>query len=251
MVRMRSRWMLWWCGLLLSLSLQAQPTRLQLALSEWPPYEYSVQDVAHGLDVELVRAAVLAMGFEPVFTFYPWKRVLSMAQRQEVDAILSVRPTPERAQYLYFPKEHLSVSDNVLFVRKVEADTELPSLRALAGRTVGVTAGYSYGEALDALVHSGAIQTDESLTEEQGLRKLIAARFPVFVCDRIAGWHLAQSLGAVDQLSVLPLRVSSVKNYLAFTKTSLGRQRAAQFDTAVTALKRSGEWQRIQDAYAR
>lgn len=250
-MRMRLRCCLWWLGCWLSLGVLAQPVRVQLALSEWPPYEYSVHDVAHGLDVELARTAVVAMGLEPAFAFYPWKRVLSMAQRQEVDAILSVRPTPERSQYLHFPKEHLSVSDNVLFVRKGDDSPELGSLQALAGRTVGVTAGYSYGEAFDTMLRNGAFLADESLTEEQGLRKLVAGRYAVLVCDRIAGWHLAQNLGVADQLSVLPLRVSSVKNYLAFTKNARGRQRAAQFDAAVAALKKSGQWQRIQDAYAR
>lgn len=250
-MRMRLRWLVWWGAWLLGLWAQAQPARLHVGLSEWPPYEYSVHDAALGLDVDLARAALRAMGQETAFAFYPWKRVLSMAQRQEVDAIMSVRPTPERAQYLHFPNEHLSVSDNVLFVRKGDAAPDVPALQALAGHTVGVTAGYSYGEAFDAMLRAGVFQTDESLTEEQGLRKLLAARYAVFVCDRHAGWYLAQNLGVADQLSVLPLRVSSVKNFLAFTKNAQGRQRAAQFDKAVAGLKKTGQWQRIQDAYTR
>lgn len=226
----------------------ADPVSLRMGVSEWPPYEFTQNGTPRGLDIELARAAVLAMKAEPAFEFYPWKRVLLLAQRQEIDAIMSVRPTPERQQYLLFPKEHLSVSENVLFVRKGE-DYHVPSVAALAGKMVGMTAGYSYGEELDALVRSGAVVSDESQTEEQGLRKLMAVRYDMFVCDRIAGWYLAQSMGIADQLSVLPLRVSTVKNYLAFSKTAANTLRVARFDAAVATLKKSGEWQRILDGY--
>jgi polar amino acid transport system substrate-binding protein len=236
------------CWLLACSFAWGQPARLQLAVSEWPPYEFTVQGTPHGLDIELARAGVKAMKLEPQFRFYPWKRVLLLAQRQEVDGILSVRPTPERQQFLTFPKEHLSVSENVLFVRKGD-ERSLPAVAALGGQTVGVTAGYSYGEEFDAMVKSGAIVADESLTEEQGLRKLLAGRYTMLVCDLHAGWYLAQALGLQEQLSVLPLRISSVKNYLGFVKNADGAARAARFDVAVAALKKSGDWQRIQEAY--
>lgn len=243
--------LLLWCSVCLASALAwAQPTRVELAVSEWPPYEFMLRGSAHGLDIELARAAVQAMKLEPHFAFYPWKRVLLLAQRQEVDGILSVRPTPERQQYLVFPKEHLSVSENVLFVRRGE-EPSVPALAALAGQTVGVTAGYSYGEDFDALVAAGALTADESLTEEQGLRKLLAGRYSMLVCDLHAGWYLAQTLGVSEQISVLPLRVSSVRNYLGFVRNAQGPARAAKFDAAVLALKKSGEWQRIQDAYRR
>lgn len=248
---MKSRLRAWCWSLLLACGLvQAQPTPLRMAVSEWPPYEFSLRGQAQGLDVELARAAVQAMKREPEFQFYPWKRVLLLAQHREVDAILSVRPTPERQQYLVFPKEPLSVTENVLFVRKGE-ERSVPSVAALAGQTVGVTAGYSYGEEFDALVATGTVAPDESITEEQGLRKLLAGRYDLLVCDRMAGWYLAQSLGFAEQLSVLPLRVSAVRNYLAFTRTPQASLLAARFDAVVAALKKSGDWQRIQDAYRR
>jgi polar amino acid transport system substrate-binding protein len=237
-----------WGWLFLGAAVLADSPPLRMGVSEWPPYEFAQNGVPRGLDIELARAAVVAMKAEPAFEFYPWKRVLLMAQRQEIDAILSVRPTPERQQYLLFPREHLSVSENVLFVRKGE-DYHVPSVAALAGKMVGVTASYSYGEELDALVRSGAVVTDESHTDEQGLRKLMAVRYDMFVCDRISGWYLAQSMGIADQISALPLRVSTVKNYLAFSRTAANTARVARFDAAVTALKKSGEWQRIVDGY--
>ena len=241
-----------WCLALLATCnlVRAEPVRLQLAVSEWPPYEFSVRGAPHGLDIELARAAVLAMKAEPDFHFYPWKRVLLLAQRQEVDGILSVRHTPERQQFLVFPREHLSVSENVVFVRKGE-ERALPTVASLAGQTLGVTAGYSYGEEFDAMVASGAIKADESLTEEQGMRKLLAGRYAMLVCDLQAGWYLAQTMGATEQIAVLPLRVSAVKNYLGFVRNAGGLARAHRFDAAVASLKKTGDWQRIHDAYRR
>lgn len=246
---MKLRLGVWGLCLLTACSLaRAEPATVRVAVSEWPPYEFTQNGAPRGLDIELARAAVLAMKAEPKFEFYPWKRVLMLAQRQEIDAIMSVRPTPERQKYLLFPREYLSVSENVLFVRKGE-EAHVPTVAALAGKMVGVTAGYSYGDEFDALMRAGVVVGDESQTEEQGLRKLMAVRYDMFVCDRIAGWHLAQSMGIADQITALPLRISTVKNYLAFSKTPANTARIARFDAAVASLKKSGEWQRILDAY--
>ena len=48
-----------------------------------------------------------------------------------------------------------------------------------------------------------------------------------------------------------PLRVSAVKNYLGFVRNAGGLARAHRFDAAVASLKKTGDWQRIHDAYRR
>lgn len=237
-----ARWFLAALVLLWALAVPAKP--LRIAVSDWPPYEYTLRGQAQGLDIALARTALEAMKLEHEFVFYPWKRVLLLAERGEVDAIMSVRPTPQRRAFLWFGQEALSESVNVLFMRKGEA-FDVPTLASLQGRVVGVTAGYSYGAQWDALAQSGALRTEDAQTEEQGLRKLLAGRTDAFLCDLLAGWYLGQEMGYGAQLQVAPLTVSSVKNYLAFTKIKSNAGMSARFDAAVQALRKSGVWQRV------
>lgn len=238
-------------GLLLALSTwmaSAQSLHMQFAVSEWPPAEYSVEGEPRGYHVDMVRAVFRNLGGRADFSFYPWKRAEMLVMRKEVAGLLSLHPTREREDALHFSREHLSSSDNLLFVLKGR-EFAAPSIEALSGRTLGTTAGYNYGEGLSRLIGQGLIKTDEGRTDEQGMRKLAAGRFDAFVCDRVVGLGLLNSLGLREQVVTLPLVVSSVKLYAAFAKTAENAAFIPQFDAALRKVKKSGEWQQIVDAY--
>jgi polar amino acid transport system substrate-binding protein len=182
------------------------------------------------------------------FSFYPWKRAEMLVQRKEVPGLLSLHPTKEREALLYFSREPLSSSDNVLFVQKGR-EFPVPRLDALVGKTVGVTAGYHYGDGFAQLAAQGLVQTDAATTDEQGMRKLLAGRFDAFVCDRVVGLGLLRQLGLQQQVTVLPLVVSSVQMHAAFAKVAENVEFISRFDLALRRLKKSGEWQQIMDAY--
>lgn len=234
----------------LGAGLFAQPARIEFAVSEWPPAEYSVGSEARGYHVDTVRAVLASLGLTAGFSFYPWKRAEMLAQRKEVSALLSLHPTPERKAQLYFSHEPLSSSDNVLFVLRGR-EFAAPRVQALVGKTVGTTAGYNYGEAFAHLVSQGAVTIDAATTDEQGMRKLVAGRFDAFLCDRVVGLGLLRSLELREQVSVLPLVVSSVPLHAAFAKTDANAQLIPKFDAALRKLKKSGEWQRIMDGYVK
>lgn len=65
--------------------------------------------------------------------------ILQAARRGEVDLISSLRPTPERAEFLAFTDPYVKVP--AVFV--VSAGTQAPSLKDLAGRPVAVGKGYA------------------------------------------------------------------------------------------------------------
>ena len=226
----------------------AQPWPMRFAVSEWPPAEYSVEGVAHGYHVDIVRAVLKSLGGSPEFSFYPWKRAEMLVQRKSVPGLLSLHPTKERETLLYFSREPLSSSDNVLFVLKGK-EFAAERLTALVGRTIGTTAGYNYGEEFTRMAAQGVFRTDEANTDEQGMRKLLAGRFDAFVCDRVVGLGLLRSLGAHDQVTQLALVVSSVKLHAAFAKTAENAEFIPKFDAALRKLKKSGEWQQIIDSY--
>ncbi|MDT8990631.1 transporter substrate-binding domain-containing protein [Curvibacter sp. APW13] len=229
-------------------SLWAQSLRMQFAVSEWPPAEYTVDGEPHGYHIDTVGAALREMGGTAEFHFYPWKRAEMLVQRKQMAGLLSLHPTPERERQLLFSTEPLSSSDNVLFVAKGR-EFPVDRIEALAGKTIGTTAGYNYGADFMRLSGQGLFRTDEANTDEQGMRKLVAGRFDAFVCDRVIGLGLLRSLGLRDQVTVLPWVVSSVKLHAAFAKTPENAAFIPKFDSALRKLKKSGQWQQIMDSY--
>lgn len=229
-------------------SAAAQSVSMEFAVSEWPPAEYLVEGEARGYHVDIVRAVLQSMGVSARFSFFPWKRAEMLVQRKEIPGLLSLHPTPDREAQLVFAREPLSSSDNVLFVAKGR-EFSANRLEALVGKTIGVTAGYNYGDDFKRLSDQGLFKTDAATTDEQGLRKLVAGRFDAFVCDRVVGLGLVRSLGLQEQVQVLPLVVSSVNLHAAFARTPANAEFAKRFDVALRKLKKSGEWQRIMDGY--
>lgn len=234
--------------LLMAGAAEAQALSMQFAVSEWPPAEYSVAGEARGYHVETVRAVFKSLGGVAEFSFYPWKRAEMLVQRREVAGLLSLHPTKEREEQLYFSREPLSSSDNVLFVLKGR-EFGAERLDALVGKSIGTTAGYNYGDEFTRMAAQGQFKTDEGSTDEQGMRKLMGSRFDAFVCDRVVGIGLLRTLGLRDQVTVLPLVVSSVKLHAAFARTPENAAFVPKFDAALRKLKKSGEWQQIMDAY--
>lgn len=230
-------------------SVLALAQSMEFAVSEWPPFEYSVPGgEARGYHPDIVRATLKSMGIESKFSFYPWPRCELLVQHKSVQGLLSLSPSKEREDYVIFPKENLSVSENVLFVLK-DKEFNATSLAALAGKTIGTTAGYNYGDDFNAAVTKKLFETDIGKTDEQGFKKLQAGRFDAFVCDKVVGITLLKSLGLRDKVSILPLVISSKKMYVGFSKTPENAIFADKFDVALRSLKKSGEWQKIIDTY--
>ena len=225
-----------------------QAQTIEFAVSEWPPVEYSVNGAARGYHPDIIRAVFLSMGMNVKFSFFPWKRCLSMVQQKQVQGILSLQHTQEREAYLIFPKENISVSENLLFVIKGK-EFKADKISDLAGKRIGVSAGYNYGSDFTAASNQKLFISDEGRDDELGFKKLAAGRFDAFICDKVVGWGIVKSLGLKDRVTVLPFAVSSVKMYVGFAKSRENGTLAEKFDIALKKMKQSGEWQRIIDSY--
>jgi polar amino acid transport system substrate-binding protein len=100
---------------------------------QYPPYDWSVgNDGFDGASIELLKM-VLPPGLPLKPAFYPWKRSLFLAERGEIDLLVSLRITPERSGYLRFTSHRAFPNPIVVFVCK---DRKFPykSWKDLKGR---------------------------------------------------------------------------------------------------------------------
>ncbi|MDP4301586.1 transporter substrate-binding domain-containing protein [Leptothrix discophora] len=109
--------------------------------ADYGPFVYRDNEGrVRGLSVDLLNRVVRHAGISmQTLPARPLAEILEGARRGEVDLITSLRPTPERAEFLGFTRPYVQV-DAIVVGR---SGTQPPDLRDLAGRKVAVGAGYA------------------------------------------------------------------------------------------------------------
>ena len=105
----------------------------------YPPYcIVDQQGRADGFSVELMRAALDAMGFDVTFDVGPWEEVKQSLEFGEVDALPLVGRTPEREDIFDFTFPYMTMHGTIV----VHEDTHgITDLEDLVGRKVAVMQG--------------------------------------------------------------------------------------------------------------
>lgn len=232
-------------SLMLLLSARAAGAQVVMLMSEWPPFEYLSDGVPTGVDVEILVAVFDKMGVPLRIEVYPWARAEKMAKEGQCDGLFTMSRQPDREAYAIFPSEAIDESENVIFVLR-GSPVKFGGYEDLAGLSIGVTAGYHYGQDFDG---SRVFTREVGRDDTENMRKLAAGRVDAFVCDRKVGLYLLGKLGLGDRIVALPKVVSSLKMYAAFVRKPGAEKLAAGFDAALAALKASGRYGEIIDRY--
>lgn len=92
-------------GLFFALSAGAETKTqetLQLATSDFPPYQIQENEKLPGMNVEIVREVIKMAGYDSVLNFYPWARAIQIAQNptNKNTIIFSVARNAEREKTL-------------------------------------------------------------------------------------------------------------------------------------------------------
>ena len=123
------------------------------------------------------------------------------------------------------------------------------SVPGLEGRRVGVTNGYTYG---DAVEDDRLIDKDAALRDELTLRKLVAGRVDfalvyTAVTDYLLQAHPGEFAGRIRQVGV----VQSFPLYVSFSQKNPDAARAmALYDRGMKLIREDGTYARIQKRWS-
>jgi ABC-type amino acid transport substrate-binding protein len=132
-----------------------------------------------GLSVDLLALVAQRVGLRVQATpAAPLHQLLAQAQRRQVDLITSLRPTPERAEFLLFTQPYVAVAAVLVQRQGSEA---ADSVADLAGRPVAVGKGY----AVESVMRQRYPQVNwQSVDDDaQALRGVVAGRYEAAVAD--------------------------------------------------------------------
>ncbi|SDH32106.1 substrate-binding periplasmic protein [Propionivibrio dicarboxylicus] len=220
----------------------------RLATFEFAPYVRIDNGRPVGFSVDVVREAFARIGEPLRIDAYPVARAIAYYEAGKVDGLFTIKPTEARRARMLFTRHPVLKQDFVLFGLRESDPAYVDDLSALAGMTVGVVTGLTYGERFAQAVRAGVLRADDATTLAQSLRKLLAGRVDLVISSRAVGQQAIRDLGLEARVEVKGAPVESAYSYLAL-QPGIHEDIARRFDQALDDMQRDGTLRRIERAH--
>lgn len=236
----------WLCCLCFEAAYAERP-RLIAAAESRPPFAFQQNGATRGVHYDICKAVLAQLGYDFELHFYPWQRVLNLAQSGGYRAVLGITKgdNNRREQFLDFPAEPLAVTQSTLFYRR-DRPFAYEGIHSLAGKVVGVEDGYRYSP---DIMHAPYIRREPVATPEQNIRKLLAGRVDLVLMDRAVGLYLAKTLGGAQLIAHDTNPITGGKVYLAFARQPNGHDLPRRFAAQLAVFKQGAEYHAILQRY--
>ena len=229
------------------------PARLVCHDDVFVPYFMQNQGRIEGLNVDVLREAASRLGIAIEFRAMPWRRLESELARPQgtVDCAFAMSRTPAREQYLEFGKVPLQPTEYALFVRQAGASAAVSRLDDLAGKVIGVRAGFRLPEAIASGAAQGRWSIAEVPTDAANFQKLALRRIDAVLADGVVGQYTVKQLKLEGIARVATPASPSMRfdTYIVFRKNAASPALAAAFDRVFRQMRQDGTFARITSAY--
>lgn len=216
------------------------------------PYFMQNEGRIEGLNVDVLREAASRIGIAIAFRATPWRRLESELAKPggAVDCAFAMSRTPRREQYLEFGKVALQPTEYALFVRQGEATAIPARLEDMAGKVIGVRAGFRLPDEVVAGAASGRWSVAEVPSDAANFQKLALHRVDAVLADSYVGLYTLRQLKLQGIVRVTPATPPMrFDTYLVFRKSSYSAALAAAFDRAFTRMRQDGTFARLTSSY--
>jgi PAS domain S-box-containing protein len=219
---------------------QPQPPVLSASEIDYPPF--SIVDAAgnaDGFSVELLRAALAAMGRKVSFRIGPWSDVRGLLERGDVQVLPLVGRTPEREALFDFTFPYMTLHGAIV-VRK---DTEgIDNLGDLKERRVAVMKSDNAEEFLRRKERGIRIQTTP--TFEDAMRELSEGRHDAVVIQRLVALRLIEEMN-LENLKVISRPIESFRQDFCFAVREGNREMLALLNEGLALIIADGTYRRL------
>ena len=221
-------------------SSHAQCTRLVLAADPaYPPLHWYDGTTLQGASIEIAKRVLddLKIPYEVRYVG-PFPRVMLMAERGEVDMVATLKKTPEREQFLLFPKT-AALSNPVAVFASRKNLFPYHDRRDLVGLRGGIASGNLFGGGLDEYLREH-LTFEEANTPENNFDKLNLGRIDYFLTGLYTGMAYLLKRGDEGKFQVLTPYAAETQNYIALTRKGHCADKLAQIDERLALLKKNG-----------
>jgi len=220
---------------------EAASTPLQSAAEiDYPPFSFvDKEGSASGFSVELMQAALSAMGREVEFRTGPWAEVRTWLERGQIDALPLVGRTPERESLFDFTVPYMSLHGAIV-VRNNE--TGITDLQDLRGHKIAVMKGDNAEEFLRRKDRGIDIHTVRSF--EVALKELSKGVYDAVVVQRLVALRLIRKTGLTD-LRVIDQPIEGFQQDFCFAVKEGDRETLALLNEGLAVVMADGTYRHL------
>ena len=226
-------------GLSLPLWAADEPVKSASEL-DYPPFSVVLDDgSAGGFSVELMRAALAAMGRSVEYEVGPWSEIKHALEVGQLEALPLVGRTPEREQIFDFSAPYLTLYGAVF---TQEDEQGIRSLANLQGRRVGVLRGDNAEEFVRR--NNLTQQVVATRSYDEAFRKLSRDELDAVVAQRLVGLILIEELKLNNiKTSIAP--VQEFRQDFSFAVTEGNKELLAQLNEGLTVIIKDGTYDQL------
>lgn len=219
---------------------RAECTRLVVSADPaYPPMHWYDGEALQGASVEIAKRVLseLNIPFE-VRYMGPFPRLISLAEKGEVDMVATLKRTPEREAFLLYPKT-AALSNPVAVFGFRERPFRFAERSDLVGLRGGITRGNVFGGGVDEYIRD-RLTVEESSNPESNFDKLALGRLDYFITGYYTGMALLLKRGDEERFVVKEPFLTDTPNYLALTRLGKCADKLEQIDARLALLKKTG-----------
>lgn len=205
----------------------------------YPPLHWYDGKNLQGASIEIAKRVLsdLKIPYEVRYVG-PFPRVMLMAERGEVDMVATLKKTPEREQFLLFPKTATFSNPVAVFASRKHPFT-YHDRRDLVGRRGGITRGNLFGDGLDDYLRN-SLTFEEANTPENNFDKLKLGRIDYFITGHYAGMAYLLKRGDEDSFVALTPYAAKTENFIALTRRGHCADKFGLIDERLMVLQKEG-----------
>lgn len=227
-----------WCGLV-SPAL-AGCTHMRIGADPaYPPLHWYDGRQMLGASVDIAKRVLdeLHISYE-VRYLGPFTRVMKLAERGELDMVATLKKTPEREQFLLFPRT-FALSNPVAVFQARDRAFGFHSRQDLIGRRGGITRGNRFGADVDDFVRA-TLEIEEAETPDSNFNKLKVGRIDYFLTGYFVGMAYLLKRNDESSFVVPPTYLADTPNYLALTLKGACADKLEAIDAKLAQLRKNG-----------
>jgi polar amino acid transport system substrate-binding protein len=205
----------------------------------YPPMHWYDGTTLQGASIEIAKRVLSDLGLAYEVRYQgPFPRIISLAERGEVDMVATLKKTPEREAFLLYPKTP-ALSNPVAVFGSREHPFDFQDRTDLEGLRGGITRGNLFGGGVDEYLKD-KLNVEVSNSPESNFEKLAMGRLDYFVTGYYTGMALLLKRGDEERFLVKAPFLVDTPNYLVLTRKGKCADKLEQIDARLALLKKNG-----------
>ncbi len=222
---------------------------LEIAIIEFPPYEYSIDGEPAGISVLIVSEVFKRMNQPINIVSLPWARALLYLEKGQIDGLFEVLYKPEREVFADFSKIVLMDESASIFAKKDSNITYSGELGSISNYKLGIVRGFSYGAAFDHAVEDGTFANIiNANSTEINILNLLDGHIDLIAGDSFGVKQIVKDMDRLSEIEELVV-IEKTPAFMTFSKKKKLTAIRDEFDRILVNMKKDGSYDSLISNY--